>query len=471
MTITPANRNDELGRFFKALKDRSLEPDDPVCVKGLHADAGGDPIGELARQILWNEGGGTYLFTGQRGTGKSTELRRLRRDLKALDCAVFLLDMGDYIHETEPIEIGDFLVSLMGALSDALEAGGYASPAYQSYWERFSNFMLKTEVKVEALDAKVSAKAGGVELGSAGVKLALKEDVSFKTRVQTATRDNLTALVLEARTFAQSAVAAVREKHGMDVRIVVIADSVERLRGVNAERSKQVFESAVALFSGNPDQLKFPNVHMLYSVPPYLCALTANLSALYGSQMVSLASAHVYESPTPNPTDPAKARHRQPSSRGLDALRQMILLRYAAWGEVLTSAQLDRLALSSGGDLRDFFRLVQQAIVKAASPSLNLPLPDLVLDMVEDTMRREMMPIPDDDKGWLKRIAVSHEPHLPSLDKLPTLGRFLDTRVVLNYRNGHDWYDVHPLLWEVIDSFTEPAASTLPAATPAADPT
>lgn len=32
------------------------------------------------------------------------------------------------------------------------------------------------------------------------------------------------------------------------------------------------------------------------------------------------------------------------------------------------------------------------------------------------------------------------------MDDLPQLARFFDTNLVLNYRNGEDWYDVHPLL-------------------------
>ena len=36
------------------------------------------------------------------------------------------------------------------------------------------------------------------------------------------------------------------------------------------------------------------------------------------------------------------------------------------------------------------------------------------------------------------------------------LAHFLDNRMVLNYRNGGDWYDVHPLLREVVDNYDPP---------------
>ena len=341
--------------------------------------------------------------------------------------------MGAYLHETEPVEVGDFLISLMGALSDAVaERFDQANlPAQESYWERIGNF-LHAEVAVSGLDLK-------------GIKFSLKEDRTFKQAIQKAASGKVAALVADARSFASGIRQEVGKVTGGN-RLVVIADSLERLRGVNAEGAKKVFDSAIALFSGNPDHLKFPGIHVVYSVPPYLSALTANLSALYNSQLVSLASAHVYESPA------SSGGARQPSSAGLDAMQQMVARRYSAWHEVLTPAQIRRLALTSGGDIRDFFRLLGAVLVKAANPAASLPVSDSALANAENAMRREMLPIPDTHKDWLKRIAQSHQSELANLSDLATFAGFLDSRVVLNYRNGKDWYDVHPLLWEVIDA-------------------
>ena len=441
--IDDSERADELGRFFASLKDRPLEPDDPAYVPGVHLEASGDPINDLARQIAWDQGGGTYLFTGQRGTGKSTELRRLRRDLQAQGCTVFLLDMSSYLLETEPIEIGDFVISLMGALSDEVEKLYQVAPAGRSYWQRAVDFM-HTEVAVKEFSAQ-------------GLKLELKGNPTFKEKIQAASRNNLSALVRDARNFVLEVCELVQALDGAGRKIVLIADSVERLRGVNADGAKKVFDSAVALFSGNPDNLKFPPLHVVYSVPPYLSALTANLSALYSSQMVFLASAHVFETP-------AADKSRQPSARGLDALRRMVSQRYANWEAVLSAPQLDRLALATGGDIRDFFRLIAACLVKASNPALGLPVSDQVLTDVENAMRREMLPIPDEDKDWLKEIATTKQAELKTMDRLSTLGRYFDTRLVLNYRNGSDWYDVHPLLWKVIDAHeSRPDTGTRPA--------
>lgn len=436
MPMTAANRNEELRVFYNALADRTLEPGDPAYVQNVHQESTGDPIEDLVAQVLWNQGGGTYLFTGQRGTGKSTELRRLRRDLEREGCEVFLLDMANYLHETEPVEIGDFLISLMGALSDEVARKHDQAwlPQQESYWERISAFLLKTDVTVKELDLKT-------------IKFGLKEDRTFKQKIQKAAANHVAPLVSDARAFASALVKRLEQELGADKRLVVIADSVERLRGVNAESAKKVFDSVVALFSGNPDRLRYSPLHIVYSVPPYLSALTANLSALYSSRLVSLASVRVFKTPS------ALASRQPDDDRDgrLAVMESLVSARYADWGSVLTPAQLKRLAIASGGDIRDYFRLLRDLLVKARNPAQSLPVPDLVLDSVENAMRREMLPIPANHQDWLKRIAASHTDELDDLSGLATFAGFLDSRVVLNYRNGKDWYDVHPLLWDLID--------------------
>lgn len=62
-----------------------------------------------------------------------------------------------------------------------------------------------------------------------------------------------------------------------------------------------------------------------------------------------------------------------------------------------------------------------------------------------------MLPIAEEDKKWLKRIAETKEPQLDSITDLPHLARLFDTTLALNYRNSTDWYDVHPLLHELVN--------------------
>ena len=76
----------------------------------------------------------------------------------------------------------------------------------------------------------------------------------------------------------------------------------------------------------------------------------------------------------------------------------------------------------------------------------NCRSPDALIDDAENAVRNDMLPIADNDRQWLRKIMTSHKPELESLDKLPDFARLQEGKYLLHYRNGDDWYDVHPLL-------------------------
>jgi len=97
-----------LKEFYNQLVDRPLEPTDAFYepfVESMGSD--GAPIDALATRITWSEAASINLLSGQRGSGKSTELRRLRHILQEAGCEVFLCDMRDYMNLTTPVEIKD----------------------------------------------------------------------------------------------------------------------------------------------------------------------------------------------------------------------------------------------------------------------------------------------------------------------------------------------------------------------------
>lgn len=128
-----------LKEFTNRLKDEPLEPNNPCYVTHLgNADGTGDPIKELFNRISWSESESVTLLSGHRGSGKSTELRRLRKYLEDDGCVVFLSDMRDYLNMTTQVEISDFFISIMGALNEAFYDKFKKNPAKENYWSDWS---------------------------------------------------------------------------------------------------------------------------------------------------------------------------------------------------------------------------------------------------------------------------------------------------------------------------------------------
>ena len=422
---------DELKALYNALADRVLEPGDPVYIVQVNCRGGVDAVEEIATEVDWQEGGGVCLFTGQRGTGKSTELKRLKQRLEQLGAVVFYVDLSEYMLLTKEVEISDFLVSLAGSMSEQVQARYGGSPGNSSYWDRLTLF-LQTKVEFTEL---------GVKLPGLDIKAALKNDPDFKRHVQEAARGHVAQLVQDAHSFLADAVNFVRQKEGDPNRkVVLLVDSVERIRGVGSE-AMAVYESVRNLFFGHAEHLKVPLLHIVYTIPPYLSVLAAGAGNLMGGAATRrLVSTHIF-----------KDRSREADPDGLSVLRKVIAVRSPASGNLFTPEALNALAMSSGGDLREYFRLIRLCL-PAVRDDAQLPLTAKAVEPAKNAARNEMLPIPADHLAWLKRIAKSHDTCLEKDVDLPTLAHFLDNRLVLNYRNGSDWYDVHPLLRELVDA-------------------
>lgn len=422
------------------VKPEDAQPGD-VYVPDLHGGEGTlDAVQELADQIDFSESAGAYLFTGNRGTGKTTELMRLAKILsgEGYGFEVFYVDVAEYLNTSQPVEISDFLISVLGALSDKVQERFRSSFGKPGFFERVWSF-LQSEVR----PSELSLPAGPAEL-----KAALVQTPLFKEQLQRHIRGHVSTLVKQAREFALDVVKHVRnERMADDLKVVLIVDSVEKLRGVGSEQTREVFKSVETLFGSHAESLRFTGLSVVYTIPPYLQALAGALGRHYaGGRIYALPSVHVYEC-CPDP-----GQRPAVSDDGVGKMLAIVERRFPGHAEFFAEGQLARLARNSGGDLRDFFRMARLAITRAAS--VGVPLTEAIISTAEHAVRRDMMPIAADDRQWLQKIAHSHAAELPSLDQLPELARLQEGNYVLHYRNGEDWYAVHPLLHEKLDDMT-----------------
>lgn len=423
--------------FFRNLDVEELEPANPFYVN-FWRDGEEDPVAQMRFTIDSKPGDRTaQLLSGYRGAGKSTELRRLKHDLTEAGKFVVLADMEAYLHTSSPIAVGDFLLALMGALSDTLASDDLlgANPGRESYWVRFSNFVTKTAVDV----TEVSAKLGIGEGADLSVKANLKNDPSFRAQMQAYLANRIGAFIEDARQYVRDCVAALRARHGDTAELVLLVDSMEHYRGTSANAA-EVHDSVERLFAADADKLQLPDVHVVYTVPPWLKVAYQGVDAYYRpGGLVTLTAHKVHD----------QQGHR--SEPGIVALREAVAKRAPEgnWKKLLgTEAALDQLILMSGGHPRDLFRLVQAVL--RSTQARPLPVGDADLTYAIEGVRAGMLPIPRSEMQWLQKISRSHTVELEDRHKLHDLSRFFDTHLVLVYRNGREWYDVHPLVRETV---------------------
>jgi len=440
----------QLRQFRAALveTDVPLAPGDTRYVPGLHGTPQEDVISALLESILIYPDTSTRLFyfTGQRGTGKSTELRRLEQLLLGEEAQVVRFDSMDFLAETEMVTAEGLLLVVAAGLATWADEYYTADFLSSSAWQRFAGW-LKSDVKL-------------VDVTAHGLKRTLKaQQVPVAQRIH-----DLAApmdWVQQVQAFAQDLVAFIRKRTRRE-RVVVIVDSLERLRGVTSAGQDAMLQHIVTTFAGDLERLKVPSASVVYAVPPCLTLMSDVRSRV---TCHTLASVRVHGQPLAH--GHRSDQRRQPRPEGLEKMRSLIERRHAAWAQVLDAEALNALALASGGDLRHFMHRLVSGVAGQALFALNrLPL------RADDAIIQRVI---HDNRGETERLTVKSEwPLLADIarshnaiatdrqESLRTLARLLDARVILNYHNGTEWFDIHPLLWPLIDRYSERLTPTAP---------
>lgn len=422
-----------------------LSPELPTYVPGLHGTGADDQTALLARQIRLSEGGHLYYFSGMRGTGKSTELRRLEIELNGRDdTRAYLVDALEFMGETHPIDTLDLLLVVAAAFAHRLsqdDALGEDLLQPDGPFKRFATW-LQTEVGLDGIDLN-------------GIKLTFqRQQQSIVERIRAHDRERQERVMAECQAFVEAMADAVRARLRRR-KIVLIVDSLERLRSVTAG-SSEMFDRVIKVFYGDEKRLRIPGVQMVFSVPPYLPYLS-NVKALV--RFFMLASVRVCEPPG------VARRQRRPG--GMAGMESLVARRFTRWQEVLTQGALHRLIFESGGDIRQLLRrLLVNTLDRAAFDTTRLPLraDDAIVQEVIAAQRTEFRSlVVQAEYPLLKRIAQSNAIELPRRQDMVALANFFDQRAVLNYRNGEDWLDLNPLLWPLIDDWQPPAPDANPA--------
>ncbi len=414
-------------QFYANVSEVPLEPDDPRYVR-LYDEpelVEQDPVVRMQTAIdLSAANSGVHLLSGFRGSGKSTELRRHRHNLREAEYAVLLLDIQDVLDPSWPVDVSDFLLGVAGALGGAAVDAGLVGDAAlrDSGWKRFTNFL---QSRVEFTE--ISATVLGV-----GLQAALHTDPTFRQRLQERSAGHLTALIQEVHAHVRELATLIREQNSV-AGVVVIIDSLEQIRGTRANE-ETVQQAVEQLFSVHASSLRLPDVHVVYTVPPWLKYRVPNLGGGLDTTLQMLYPVKVASA----------GPERADFEPGISALSKLVARRAPSGGIELfeSSDQLRKLICASGGHLRDLLLMVRELLVSATS----FPVDERAVARTIAQLRRDYLPVADEDAAWLARVAETGKWAVVSDAQVPRFSKFLDTHLVLCYRNGEKWYDVQPLI-------------------------
>ena len=423
---------EDLRRFVRCCDpQRPLEADDPLYVP---FDEGVPTRGtthasciQALRRFIYLKDESCQLFTGFPGTGKTTELRRLRAQLSAardLPTHAVYIDFEEYLDRYTPASITDVLRIVAFSLDRAATlAEGKDPDAEPGYLRRLFDFLILTDVSLNKLD---------FHLVGATLMLELKNNPTFRQRVEETLSGRFQQFAAEALSTMTEAVVRLRKAPDSTAeRVVVIADGLEKFTPLREEDRDAMEASVESLFVQHSRLLRLP-CHVVYTFPIWLRFRVAELGSLYDSQPLVLPMVKIAE------------RSGGPYEAGIEKLRELVRKRIdvgRVFGE--DDSILTDLVLASGGYPRDLLRMVREVLVRGES----FPVPPLVGSRVIDDLAREYaVVVRGTHIPMIKALAGTHTLPQADANEVAAFGRLLEKWLVLAYRDEAEWYDLHPLV-------------------------
>jgi energy-coupling factor transporter ATP-binding protein EcfA2 len=351
------------------------------------------------------------IFTGHRGSGKSTELARLEEMLQATHTVVRfnvegLLNLGD-------VNYADLLVVLgLQVFQAARQSGVKLSD------DKLHDllFWYTTHVFEEDEKRKLGSEVGGeVNAVIAKFNVKLTTDAPKRETVRAQAQANLSDLLERLNAL----LVDLREK--MDRRTLVIVDGLDKMYDKNQVRD---------LFCQGSNALLEPECRAVYTVP----------LALYHTndfQQVRMS----FPRNVALPNIKTREQDETPCPEGRSALQEVLNCRLMPG--LLAQETADQLVELSGGLLKELIALARNAVLRARR------------------VRGEKGPVQPEDVAYAARQVRNTyrgsltEEQYRELWRIHNGGRFVNGEItrsllhnlsLLEYDGGDAWWAVHPLV-------------------------
>jgi len=373
----------------------------------------GDIFKDFQAYLNLNQDTGKYLVTGQNGCGKTTELHywgsKLDENYTVIMCSLL------NIAEENEADVKDILLLIGIRLIQVLVEMDLAASVGKSI--EFFYQLLEQNVNHEDPE----------QLSSDLNLLCLKmksEPVSRKT-IREKMETNL-ALVYKAIDSAAQELWQATDKQP-----IVIIDDMEKL----------ALEPAVEIFYQNKDKLLTPVCRIIYTMP---------LMLYYSDQFIYFRNK--FADYFPLPLVRIYDKDNKEFGKGMDLFDKLVNKRIKA-ADHFEEEVLNDLIIRTGGNVTDLIRLVQECcFMRIQKPKAKIDRE--VLDAVMKKWKQKIYKLLDPkSRSILKKVYLTKQ---FDQDKLAYFYLFLNEKLILEQQDHDEWFDIHPVLRELLGLPEEP---------------
>jgi hypothetical protein len=426
----------ELERKFRDLqKNFSIEP--LLTKEELDAfwvNYGEESIEELNLLLngeVDNPFGVKKIFCGHRGCGKSTLLAKVSAYQRDNYFTIFF-DIRDIIQPSAIDHINILFAIGLRAFIAAEEAELGIPPSMKQ--DLYKWFASKVEIDLDET-------GGGIEANLLDlIKLKLKRESTTRTELRKEFERNIEDLVEKLNVIA----TFIKSSSGKP--LLVIVDDLDKIS----------LDTAQTIYRDNINSLIAPNFSIIYTFPiasyrsiPIVAAIRSVLSDPFVVMPVTQLV-------------PQKERRCQDcqETKGIQILQEALCKRLEFAGlntpDIIDTDVSRDIIIFSGGLLREAIRIVYYCATECIKRAYRDPqltstkIDRSALDVVVKKIRLEFEPAIG--RRQLELLTATYNNFQPDDAIEPAFLDLLHGLYILEYQNGETWYDVHPIVAQILQN-------------------
>ncbi|MEL6471518.1 MAG: P-loop NTPase fold protein [Cyanobacteria bacterium J06623_4] len=389
---------------------------------------GARTLSRLQTMIVFSDERAKLVFTGHRGCGKSTLLASLSEQMRTRQGFYVLgFSIADMVEMSDINHVNILYSIAIRLLEKALDDGLISIS--KSEYEDLINWFSRTVTTTT--DNETSGEVGlGVEfLGVA--KVGLKNDRKFRKQI----KDTLERRVSELSERITRIAKAIQKASSKEV--LVIIDDLDKL---DLATVKPIFQDNIkALFS--------PEIRIVFTIPIAVMREPRLLAAMESEGKTAMMSVTKFF-----PKDQAHDPDAVPDEKAIRVLEEALGKRIP--DELIEPQTRRMIVLLSGGVLRELVRLAQECCQECMAQIVESPeqtdvrIDDEILKRAVNSLRNQFArPLGSE---LYKLLAQTYHNFNPPDARAPEFLELLHGLHVLEYENGDLWYDLHPLVADLL---------------------
>ncbi len=364
-------------------------------------------------------------FISHRGAGKTTELNRLTDSLSDLYFPVFF--EADREMDANSFAMEDLLLVIAREVEKTMRDRG--TPISKKLLERVESWFSEI-VNVDDItkNATVGVGAEGAVSTSipafakfmAGITAAFKLESVHKESIKHTLKKYPSALMQHVNNLLDDAAETLKQE---GLRLLLVIDNMDRYNPKDMDE----------LLVRSSDRFKVLHCHLIVTPP---------IGLVLQPESESIENLFHCES---MPTIKLREKdHSEFSGPGKECLLNVLKKRIDVDLLIPDTNVQDRLIAASGGAIRELLKIAQDATLDADGETIAKEDLERTLDRIRQRFRDRI-----DTNGWwnvLRNIKQNKR-----LDEAKGNLDVLYQRLAFHY-NGENWYDVHPLVAELLNS-------------------